>query len=318
MKVNARHIMPAACATLVLSLAACGGNDDTDAESPQPDTPTPTATSEPPTATPDDNGGDPSPTPTPDEPRPTRQPAGDIATGPGHTIYEASGGESLDDVAAWFDGDTEDGGAFDASALAQLNGLDASATLESGDEIAVPAAPPDNTSTFAWNTLQQRLDQAGDDRPLAVLHPSRELIEGFLGRIALRSVSIDTGDEEDAPRGYVFRFSFTDRPAFRAGVPQEDANYTDPAFTLTAGSRANDILEMPGEEVGLFTRDGVSDGILTFEQTELASGPRSGTCSKRPPKATSSGRRSLVGDAPAPVFERDHGEHAVVVACVEA
>lgn len=273
MKVTARYSLAAALAGVIL-LAACGDDDAADDTSRPTATETAAATATPtvaddPTPTPTQAADDEENTPAPTaEPAATRQPAEDVATGPGHTIYQANGGESLDDVAEWFSGHGEAG--LEAAGLASVNGMDEAAALEAGERLAVPVRPSDSTSIFAWNTLQQYIDGAELDGRLVVLHPSTSLVDGFLGRIALAEVNIDDGDgDADAPRGYVFWFSFTDRPAFRAGTPDEEANYTEPAFTLTAGSRANDILEMDGDEVGLFTRDGVSYGVLTHEGADL-------------------------------------------------
>lgn len=183
-----------------------------------------------------------------------------IANGPAHFVYIVSEGDTFESIAAMFD--AGDDSRLDPGELADLNGVD-DEDLVPGMPLAIPVLLPSAQAIMPENTIQGAL---GANLPL--LQPSREMIDGYLGRIALYRVTLHPQGSDDGP-GYVMEYWFTERPGFRAGEIDTDARYVDPVFTLAAGSLLD---HQDGDAIASesFQRDGVEYAIHTYFMTELA------------------------------------------------
>lgn len=236
-----RLLIPLLALAFIAGCANDDGGDD--------DTPTVAATS---TSEATATATDPPPTAEATLPAsPTPDPALDIVSGPQHFLYVVADGDTLDAIAARFDAATGDGGFLDASELAELNDVE-DADLEPGQLLAIPVRLPAVGAIMPENTIQEAL---GGDDPGAIdlLVPSQEMVDGFLGRIALYRVMLDT--DESAP-GYVMEYWYTDRPGFRAGEIDEDAVFDSPAFTVAAGPPVS-LEPEDADDSTTWERDGV-------------------------------------------------------------
>lgn len=225
--------------------AACG--DDDDGETPGL-SPLPSATTSDGSATP---GATVVPTPDPDLPF-------KLAESPAYVLYEVSRGDSIDSVAAAF--------AVDADEIAEVNGL-AAMELAAGQFLAIPLHP-DPGLLMPVAALVEALGLDDADATLQLLSPSGPLRDGYLGRVALARARTASPDSVDGP-GYVLEFYFTDRAVLKGGVPDPDARFTDPAFTIGGGSLAPDLLQMSGRAYGAFPLEGAAYAIVTYDETQM-------------------------------------------------
>ena len=244
-------------ALLIVALAACEDEGGTVETTPTPTPSTGESTLETPT---------PQPTPT-EEPAdtPTPSPALGIAVGPEHFLYVVAEGDTLESIAGMFDAAVgDDEGYLAPEQIGELNEV-SDADLEPGMLLAIPALPSSAEAIMAENSLEDALGVGEDGIALVLLQPSRELMEGYLGRVALYRATIERPNGEEP--GYVMEYWFTERPGFRAGVVDPDARYVEPAFTIAAGSLAG-YEDDDAVDVWDFERDGVEYRLFVYEGAE--------------------------------------------------
>jgi hypothetical protein len=181
----------------------------------------------------------------------------ELASSPAYVLYQAAGGQTLDDVARAL-------GAGDGAGLAQLNEL-SDQTLVEGQLVAVPYEP-DEGLLLPASALAAALGIDGDSS-LRLMSPSTALIDAYLGRVALARVRTAPPEAVDGA-GYVLEFYFTDRPPLKGGEPDTDARFTGPAFTVGAGSLAPDLLNIEGDAFGTFPHEGSVYSVVTFADAE--------------------------------------------------
>lgn len=239
-----RVLRPLPAFALLFFVPACGGDDDGDPASSL--SPLPALT-----PSPGAHGTVAPSTPTPGL-------AGDPAKSPAFVTYEVSRGDTLASVAATF--------ASTAGELTALNRLEKQ-ELVAGQLIAVPSHPDPGLLVPA-KALSVALRLEAGRNPLAVYAPSPTLIDGYLGRLALKRVRMVGPDSVDGA-GYILEFSFTDRPPLKGGEPDPSASFTGPAFVLGAGSLAPELLKLRGASFGAFQAEGVGYAIVTFADARL-------------------------------------------------
>ncbi len=241
-------------------LAACNGDFD-----PTP-TPAPTATeppaaatetpSPPPPSTPIATASPtpaPTPSPTPTPPptaTPPAEPSGDpavaetLARGAAYFLYEARGGESLDEVAAATSSTT-------GATLRDLNEL-GEGLLAAAQPVAIPNEYADG-QLIPLASLEAYLGISDAEPGLQLLRPSTDLIDGLLGRLALHRVTL-VGPDSPEGAGYVLVFAQTDRSTLKGGVLDPDVRVSGLSFSIAGGSLAT---ATGGAESRAFYRAGV-------------------------------------------------------------
>lgn len=231
---------------LLLPIVAACGDDDGDETSTL--SPLPSVTGAVPSASPGETA-----VPTPDPSLPLS-----LAESPAYLLYQVSPGDSLESVAAAF--------ASSAGELSEVNEL-ASQELVEGQLLAIPLHPDPGLLVPA-EALADALGLDDDGVTLRLLLPSAGLIDGFLGRVALARARTVGPDAVDGP-GYVLEFYFTDRAPLKGGVPDPDASFTDPAFTVGGGSLAPELLNMTGAAFGAYQLEGAAYAIVTYPETQI-------------------------------------------------
>lgn len=231
----------AALALPLLAVAACG--DDDDASTPSP-TASPSATA---SATATEAATSPAATAT-DTPSAsataTTSPALALAQSPQYVIYEASDGDTVQQVADAFDASSDAPPAEFVTAIRSLNQL-ARDDLVAGQLLGVPVMLPGDLSLFADASLEAALgSKAGGP---ALLQPSLEMREGFLGKLVLHRVKLDLPAAPGEPAGYVMEYWLADRPPVKGGVVDPDAHVADRQFVVAGGTLAGELTGSPAD-----------------------------------------------------------------------
>lgn len=168
--------------------------------------------------------------------QPGRELAAQLAASPAFFIYVTGPGDTVSLVADTFDGLTGSADAAFEDELRDVNRLGTVSSLPVGYELAVPLRLPSPDSLFQANTMAEalRAGQAGDTIPLLV--PSQQLLDGFVGRLALHRVELATGDIGGEGRGFLVTFAVCDRVAVKGGELDREARVDHVAFLAAGGS----------------------------------------------------------------------------------